>query len=62
MTFDQICHEHIAYYNLIDLSKILKKHKLKIFNAKLNEINGGSIQLSICKSDSKYRISPNLKN
>ena len=61
MTFDQICHEHIAYYNLIDLSKILKKHKLKIFNAKLNEINGGSIQVSICKSDSKYRISPNLK-
>ena len=52
---------YIAYYNLIDLSKILKKHKLKIFNAKLNEINGGSIQVSICKSDSKYRISPNLK-
>tara|TARA_B100001057_G_scaffold499580_1_gene610822 strand:+ start:3233 stop:4492 length:1260 start_codon:yes stop_codon:yes gene_type:complete len=61
MTFDQICHEHIAYYNLIDLSKILKKHKLKIFNAKLNEINGGSIQVSISKSDSKYRISPNFK-
>jgi len=62
MTFDQICHEHIAYYNLIDLIKILNKHQLKVIDASLNEINGGSIQLKISRKSSKLPVTKKVIN
>ena len=42
MTYDQINHEHITYYTLSSLNKILKKNQLKIIDVNFNEINGGS--------------------
>ena len=44
--FDTICHEHLEYYS----SKIinLMKNKLKVFNMKSNDINGGSMCYFIC--------------
>ena len=32
MTYDQICHEHIIYYDLTMLRKILLKAKIKILD------------------------------
>ena len=61
MTYDQICHEHIAYYNLLDISKMLNKHHLKVIDAELNEINGGSIQVRIAKKSSRHAIRSNVK-
>lgn len=60
MTYDQICHEHIAYYNLDDLNKILSKHQLKVIDASLNEINGGSIQVIISRKSSIYKVTKNV--
>lgn len=62
MTYDQICHEHIAYYNLDTFSKILKKYKLKIVNCYENEINGGSIRVHIVHQNyKKYKHTIDLK-
>ena len=40
--FDTICHEHLEYYSVFVIKKMLKKHGLKIIDYKTNKINGGS--------------------
>jgi hypothetical protein len=57
--FDTICHEHLLYLSLSDFEKIFKQAELEIFDAKINTINGGSIQLYVKKSTNlNYSISP----
>ena len=43
-SYDTICHEHLEYYSLAVIQSILKQAGLKIFNATLNTINGGSLR------------------
>lgn len=43
-SYDTICHEHLEYYSLAVIEFILKKVKMKLIKADLNEINGGSIR------------------
>lgn len=45
--FDNICHEHRAYYSLHSLKNLLDKYNLEIFDVKLNNINGGSFRTYI---------------
>ena len=47
--FDTVCHEHLLYLSLSDFNSIFKQAGLQIFDAKLNNINGGSIQLYVKK-------------
>ena len=53
--FDTFCHEHLEYYSLKVTSKMCEKNNLRIFDIKRNNINGGSIQLFICKKSAKYK-------
>ena len=62
LTFDQICHEHLMYYSLTVFEKILKNNELKIIDVKLNEINGGSIEVLIAKNSSKRKSNLKLIN
>ena len=41
--FDQIYHEHLLYYNLRTVEKLLQRHGLGLFDAELQPIHGGSI-------------------
>ena len=41
--FDQIYHEHLLYYNLRTLQRLLSRHGLEIFDAYLSPIHGGSM-------------------
>jgi SAM-dependent methyltransferase len=43
-SYDTICHEHLEYYSLAIIEYILGRAGMKIFNATLNTINGGSIR------------------
>lgn len=56
LTYDQICHEHVAYYSLSVFKKIIEKHNLRIIDFSFNEINGGSIEILCAKKNSKYKI------
>jgi NDP-4-keto-2,6-dideoxyhexose 3-C-methyltransferase len=60
LTFDQICHEHVMYYTFGVFEKILLSNNLKVTNIKLNEINGGSIEVIITKNKDKRKINTNL--
>ena len=59
LTFDQICHEHIMYYTFSVFEKILINNNLKVLDIKINEINGGSIEVTIAKINNKR--TPNYK-
>lgn len=45
--FDTIVHEHLEYYHLGVLEKLFKMYGLKVADAYLNDVNGGSIRLFI---------------
>ncbi len=42
-----ICHEHVEYYSLSSLENLLSRHGLEVFDAELNDINGGSFRTYI---------------
>jgi len=46
-SFDTICHEHLEYYSLAVLERILEAAGLQAIRAELNDINGGSIRLTV---------------
>jgi SAM-dependent methyltransferase len=50
-SYDTICHEHLEYYSLAIIEYILKQAGMKVFNAVLNEINGGSIRCYATHAD-----------
>lgn len=62
LTYDQICHEHVTYYTLTTFEKIAKKNKLKIIDYDLNEINGGSIEITCAKIESNIKPKLNKIN
>lgn len=43
LAFDQIYHEHLLYYNLRTLERLLGRHGLALFDAYLSPIHGGSM-------------------
>lgn len=47
--FDNICHEHVYYWSLISMQKLLKEAGLKVVDCQLNDVNGGSFRLYIKK-------------
>ena len=52
--FDTICHEHLEYYSSKIIINLMKKNKLRVFDIKQNNINGGSMRYFICHNNSIY--------
>ena len=50
-SFDTICHEHIEYYSLNVIEKILSLNKMKLGKVELNKSNGGSIRCYVVKKN-----------
>ena len=57
--FDSFHHEHIAYYTASSITKMLKKHKLYVFDAEKLKVHGGILRVYI--SLNKKKISNNLE-
>lgn len=45
--YDNIVHEHLEYYTLSSMEKLLTRHGLEVFDVELNDINGGSFRTYI---------------
>lgn len=61
LAFDNICHEHVYYWSLGPIQKLLSDANLKIMDCQLNDVNGGSFRLYIKKKDSdisKFSTAP----
>lgn len=55
MAFDNICHEHLYYYSLFNIKKILERNNFKILNCSLNDANGGSFRVYCVKDKSNIK-------
>lgn len=49
MAFDNICHEHVYYYDLTSIKNLFESHGFKIVDCSLNDTNGGSFRIYIQK-------------
>ena len=45
-SFDTICHEHLEYYSLAPMERLLAEHGLEVIDVKLNDVNGGSFRIT----------------
>ena len=52
--YDSLCHEHLTYFTMYQLNIMLHKNCLRIFDIKLNEMNGGSIRFFISHKNSGH--------
>ena len=52
-SYDTVCHEHIEYYSMLSVSKILDLAGMRIVDVSLNDINGGSFAVTACKDTNK---------
>ena len=53
-SFDTICHEHLEYYGLSQIERLLNAHGLRAFDVRMNEVNGGSFQVWTCHSAAAF--------
>jgi len=57
LAFDNICHEHVWYYSLFNIKKLLEDCGFSVFNCELNDVNGGSFRVySTLKSSKEISI------
>ena len=51
-SYDTICHEHLEYYSLEVVQKILEAADLKLVDVQMNGINGGSFAVTAARKSS----------
>lgn len=53
-SYDTVCHEHLEYYSLASMMRILDAADLKIIDISKNDVNGGSFAVSVAKRSSGF--------
>lgn len=56
LAFDNILGEHYAYHNLSSVQRILATANMKVLNAELNDVNGGSIRIYAVKNNANMNL------
>ena len=54
-SYDTVCHEHLEYYSLEVVKRILDEAELEIADVSFNRINGGSFAVTACKPQNRIR-------
>lgn len=54
-SIDTICHEHVEYYGLRQIKRIMDDANLKIIRISRNECNGGSFRIYVAKRESSWK-------
>jgi cyclopropane fatty-acyl-phospholipid synthase-like methyltransferase len=54
-SYDTICHEHLEYYSLGAVDKILQAADLKVIDVQMNAINGGSFAVTAAPKASSIK-------
>lgn len=62
LSYDQICHKHLAYYTITVFKNLIKKNNLKIIDIFFNEVNGGSAEIICARQDSILKAKENKIN
>ncbi|MCZ8260689.1 MAG: class I SAM-dependent methyltransferase [Beijerinckiaceae bacterium] len=54
-SYDTICHEHLEYYSLAAVVRILDAADMKVVDVQMNAVNGGSFAVTAAKKASTIR-------
>ena len=46
--YDTICHEHLVYYGLKQISDIVARQNMRVCDVSFNDCNGGSFRVFVC--------------
>lgn len=52
-SYDTICHEHLEYYSLVAVNKILEAAGLRLVDVVMNAVNGGSFAVTAAKASNR---------
>jgi len=52
--FDTVCHEHLEYYTLEVVVKLLESCNMRLLDVEINDVNGGSFAITAAKCGSNY--------
>lgn len=55
LAFDNICHEHLMYYNLHSIKYLVESCEFKIVDCEINDVNGGSFRVYLQKNISNKK-------
>ena len=62
-SYDTICHEHLEYYSLAVVKKMLEESGLKLVDVVMNAVNGGSFAVTATKvSNSSIKVNEAVIN
>jgi hypothetical protein len=50
--YDTVCHEHVEYYSLATIRRILEEAGLQLIDVRFNRVNGGSFAVTAAHPDS----------
>lgn len=59
--FDNIVHEHLEYYSLLSLEKLLHRHGFEVFDVSTSDINGGSFRTYVKHLSSSIPVTKSVK-
>jgi len=59
--YDNIGHEHLEYYSLKTMQRLMWRHGLEVFEVETNDVNGGSFRTFICHKG-QYTIGKRVTN
>jgi cyclopropane fatty-acyl-phospholipid synthase-like methyltransferase len=60
MAYDTVCHEHLEYYSLETVERILTEAGLELVDVRFNRINGGSFAVTAAHAGTKLRTRSEL--
>ena len=52
--YDTVCHEHLEYYSLATVRRILREADLELIDVRFNRVNGGSFAITAAHQDSPF--------
>jgi hypothetical protein len=61
-SYDTICHEHLEFYSLTAVKKILEAANLKLVDVQMNAVNGGSFAVTAAKKTSTATVNETVLN
>jgi hypothetical protein len=53
--YDTVCHEHLEYYSLGVVKRLLENCDMKIIDVQMNAINGGSFAVTAARKESRLK-------
>jgi NDP-4-keto-2,6-dideoxyhexose 3-C-methyltransferase len=59
-SYDTICHEHLEYYALSQITWMMDRVGLRVVDVEKNDVNGGSFSITVQKNSGQLPVSPSV--